>query len=57
MESKKQFQVELLAIEALMQRYGENINLSTAYDNIAVALDFYRGACFGQGKINEDCQI
>lgn len=42
--NKKQLRLELSTLENVINRYGGNISLLTAHDNIAISLDFYRGA-------------
>ncbi|GEM_PF-5860862 len=48
--SKRQLRSERLVLENLINRYGGDINLWVAHDNVAVALDFYRGMCTRQKK-------
>ncbi len=48
--TKKQLRYEMTMLENLIGRYSGDINLWTAHDNVAVALDFYRGTCTRRKK-------
>jgi hypothetical protein len=41
--SKKQLRSELRLLNSLVDRYGGQTSLYQAHDNVAVALDLYRG--------------
>lgn len=48
--TKKQLRHEKTLLESLISRYGSATNLSSAHDNVSIALDYFRGDCVRRRK-------